>query len=458
MDLYSTVAAISTPYGTGGISIIRISGSDAVKIGDSVFKASSGKTLSNAQSHTIHHGYVYSDDGKKIDEVLVSVMRAPRTFTGEDTVEINCHGGLLVTKAVLAQVLAAGARSADKGEFTKRAFLNGKIDLCEAESVIDIINSKTSLEHEISVNNLGGALSEKINSVRERIINLSANIQVLIDYPDEGLEPFGEKEFAEELSVIHSQLCALLATADGGMLIRSGIPTAIVGKPNVGKSSLMNLLSGQQKAIVTDVEGTTRDVIEEYVNIGNVLLRLADTAGIRATDDVVEKIGVQRSMECIQNSELIIFVADAASGIDRRDLDIISAAEGKKKIALINKCDSGSLIKKSDLEADFDFVIEFSVKTEQGLPELEGAVKSLFELGAVMAEGTSVITNARHKDALIKAERAIKSAMDTQAAGIPVDTTFIDLEAAASALGEVVGLTVSEEIVDKIFHKFCIGK
>ena len=348
--------------------------------------------------------------------------------------------------------------SAGKGEFTKRAFLNGKLDLCEAESVIDIINSKTSLEQEISVNNLGGALSDKINALRERIITLSANIQVLIDYPDEGLEPFGDDEFAEELGNIHSELYRLIATSDSGMLIRSGIPTAIAGKPNVGKSSLMNLLSGQQKAIVTDIEGTTRDVIEEYVNIGNITLRLSDTAGIRDTEDVVEKIGVQRSLECIESSELVIFVADAASGLDQSDFDIINATEGKKKLALINKCDKGSLISKTDLSPYFDNVIDFSVKTEQGLAELENVITNLFELGEVMTNASSVITNARHKDALIKADEAIKSAIDTQNAGIPIDTTFIDLEAAASALGEIVGLTVGEEIVDKIFHKFCIGK
>lgn len=458
MDLFSTIAAISTPPGSGGISIIRISGPDAVKIGDSVFEASSRKKISECPSHTIHHGHIVSHEGKKLDEVLVSLMKAPRTFTGEDTVEINCHGGLLVTKAILAEVLRAGAVSAGKGEFTKRAFLNGKLDLCEAESVIDIINSKTSLEQEISVNNLGGALSDKINALRERIITLSANIQVLIDYPDEGLEPFGDDEFAEELGNIHSELYRLIATSDSGMLIRSGIPTAIAGKPNVGKSSLMNLLSGQQKAIVTDIEGTTRDVIEEYVNIGNITLRLSDTAGIRDTEDVVEKIGVQRSLECIESSELVIFVADAASGLDQSDFDIINATEGKKKLALINKCDKGSLISKTDLSPYFDNVIDFSVKTEQGLAELENVITNLFELGEVMTNASSVITNARHKDALIKADEAIKSARDTQNAGIPIDTTFIDLEAAASALGEIVGLTVSEEIVDKIFHKFCIGK
>lgn len=458
MDLYSTIAAISTPYGTGGISVIRISGTDAIGIADRVFKASSGKTLESAPSHTIHHGHIYSSDGKRLDEVLVSVMRAPRTFTGEDTAEINCHGGLLVTKLILEEVLSCGAAIADRGEFTKRAFLNGKLDLCEAESVIDVINSKTALEQEISVNNLGGALSSKINEIRERITSLCANIQVLIDYPDEGLEPFGDDEFVAELGAIYEQITKLYNTSDAGLLLRSGISAAIVGKPNVGKSSLLNLLSGEEKAIVTDVEGTTRDAIEEYITIGSITLRLADTAGIRATEDVVEKIGVQKSLEYIDKSELIIFMADAKSGLDERDYEIMEAARGKKAIALINKTEAGSMVDKSELKSYFDYVIDFSVKEEKGTDELEAAIKALFEMGAIANGGESVITNARHRDALAKARAAVKSAIDTQISGIPIDTTFIDLEEAASALGEIVGLTVSEEIVDKIFHKFCIGK
>ncbi len=458
MDLYSTVAAISTPYGTGGISVIRISGADAVSIADKVFKASSGKRITDAPTHTIHHGHIIGSDGKRIDEVLASVMRAPRTFTGEDTVEINCHGGLLVTKLVLERVLASGAVAADRGEFTKRAFLNGKLDLCEAEAVIDVINSKTSLEQEISVNNLGGALSDKINAIRERIIMLSANIQVLIDYPDEGLEPFGDDEFAAELSDIGAELDKLYATSDAGLLLKSGIAAAIAGKPNVGKSSLLNLLSGEEKAIVTDVEGTTRDAIEEYITIGNITLRLADTAGIRDTDDVVEKIGVQKSMEYIDKSELIIYIADAVSGLDQRDYEIINSLRGKKTIALINKTDSGSAVDADELRKHFEYVIDFSVKEEKGVAELEAAIGELFDMGSIAQDSGSVITNARHRDALIKAKNAIDSAINAQKCGIPVDTTFIDLEAAASALGEIVGLTVAEEIVDKIFHKFCIGK
>ena len=458
MDLTSTVAAISTPYGTGGISIIRISGTDAIEITDKIFKASSRKKLSQCPTHTIHHGKIVSLDDKVIDEVLVSVMTAPKTFTGEDVCEINCHGGLVVTKAILEEILRAGALLADRGEFTKRAFLNGKMDLCKAEAVIDIITSKTALEQEISVNQLGGALSDKINNVRERLIALCANIQVLIDYPDEGLEDFTDEQFEQELRDIHSEISTLLKSSNAGLLIRSGIPAAIVGKPNVGKSSLLNLLSGVEKAIVTDVEGTTRDAIEEYVNLGDITLRLADTAGIRETKDTVEAIGVERSKEYIKNSDLIIFMTDAQKELDSRDFEIIDTIGNKKRIALINKCDSGNKISSKELEPYFEHVIEFSVKTETGVLELETAIKNMFEMGDLTNDGSSVITNARHRDALIKAQNAISSAISTVEALIPPDTTFIDLDEAISALGEIVGLTVSEEIVDKIFHKFCIGK
>jgi len=458
MNLHSTIAAISTPPGMGGISIIRISGADAIDIASKAFRASSKVSLSDVPTHTIHHGHIISQNGKTIDEVLVSVMKAPRTFTGEDTVEINCHGGLIVTKLVLEEVLRLGAVSAGRGEFTKRAFLNGKLDLAKAESVIDIINSKTSLEEEISVNNLGGALSGAINSIRERIIALIANIGVLIDYPDEGLEPFGDDEFYEELRAIREELQKLYDTSSAGMVLREGIPTVIVGKPNVGKSSLFNLLSGEERAIVTEIEGTTRDALEEYIVLGDVTLRLADTAGIRDTEDQVEKIGVKKALEYIEKSSLIIFMADAVSGIDEKDLEIINAIEDKKVIALINKTDSADLKDAELLRQKFDKVIEFSVKDKKGIDKLKGAVSELFNLGDIASSDISVITNARHRDAIFKAICSVDSAIEAQKMLLGADTSYIDLEAAASSLGEIVGLTVSEEVVDRIFHKFCIGK
>ncbi len=457
MELFSTIAAISTPYGTGGISIIRISGDKAVEIADKIFKASSGRLLSETQSHTICHGKIVTPEGEVLDEVLVSIMKAPRTYTGEDTIEINCHGGLFTTKRILEEVLKAGAHNASRGEFTKRAFLNGKTDLCRAEAVIDLINSKTQLEQSISVNHLGGALSHKINDLRDKLLTLIAHVQVLIDYPDEELEPLSDSEFLEELKSIRIQAQRLLATSEAGALIRDGIDTAIVGKPNVGKSSLLNLLSGEDKAIVTDIEGTTRDAIEQRVSIGGITLNLADTAGIRETEDKIEAIGVMRSREYIEKSKLIIFMADAVSGIDKNDIEIINSLTDKPSVALVNKSDAASLNDMSCLEESFDRIIEFSVKNNQGLTELEAAIKEMFEIGRI-ENGSDIITNARHKDALARADVALASAVMAIESGISIDTTFIDLEDAISALGEIVGLTVSEEVVDKIFHSFCVGK
>lgn len=457
MNLSNTIAAICTPLGTGGVSIIRISGSDAIEIADKLFEPSYGKKLADAPTHTLHHGRIISQEGDVLDEVLVSVMRAPRTYTGEDVAEINCHGGIFSTKRILEEVLKNGAVLADRGEFTKRAFLNGRTDLCRAEAVIELINSKTALEQTISVNKLGGALSARINALRESLLGLIAHVQVLIDYPDEELEDLSDEEFLQKLKAIGADTDALLASSEAGAVIRDGINTAIVGKPNVGKSSLLNLLSGRERAIVTDIEGTTRDVIEERVALGGVILNLADTAGIRETGDVIEAMGVRRSMECISSSELIIYMADAQSGLDERDMEIISALSGKKTIALINKSEICSIKDEYILKDRFDYLIKFSVKTREGLSELEDAVKELFELGELDAN-SDIITNARHRDALYKASCAVHSAVSAVEAGISVDTVFIDIENAISALGEIVGLTVSEEVVDRIFHSFCVGK
>ena len=457
MKINSTIAAIATPYGSGGVSIIRISGPQAVEIADRVFRASSGKALSDVMTHTIHHGHVTEASGEVLDEVLASVMRAPKSYTGEDTVEINCHGGIVVTNSILSLILQNGASLADRGEFTKRAFLNGKLDLSRAEAVIDVINSKTSLEQHIAVNHLGGKLSDEIDSLRERLIALIGHIQVMIDYPDEDLEPMSDEEFESELKKLYDDSKKLLETSGKGEIVREGIQTAIAGKPNVGKSSLLNLLSGQQRAIVTDVEGTTRDVIEQYVNIGNVTLKLCDTAGIRKTDDEVEAIGVSRSMDYINESDLIIFMADAVCGLDSNDYDVIKSLEGKKVIALINKSESGSAVSEDEIKKYFERYIFFSVKNEKGISELEAHVKELFELGEI-ENGGNIITNVRHKEALFGAVNSIKSALVTLSDGLSPDMTFIDIEAAISYLGEITGLTVSEEIVDKIFHSFCIGK
>ena len=453
-----TIAAISTPSGKGGISIIRISGKDAIETADKIFKNEYGKTLSGVKSHTIHHGYAVKSDGTTIDEVLVSVMKEPHTYTKENVVEINCHGGVISTKEILSAVLSAGARLAEPGEFTKRAFLNGRMDLCEAESVIDIINAKTNGAHNVSVHQLKGALSESIGKIREKLLTLTAHLQVLIDFADEDLEPLSDEEYLDGLKSSLSDIDKLLATADRGKIIKEGVKTAIVGKPNVGKSSLLNLLYGDDRAIVTDIEGTTRDAIEETVDFGGVMLNLADTAGIRETTDTIERIGVEKSKAILEDADLVIFMADATRDLDDNDEYIINSLKGKNTVVLINKYEDKVICNTDRLKEISDKVIEFSVKTRKGLDVLEATVKEMFGAGEIGISDEVVITAVRHKDALLKAKDALRAAIDAIEAGIELNMTFIDIENAISALGEITGQTVGEEIVDKIFHSFCVGK
>ncbi|MBQ7901302.1 MAG: tRNA uridine-5-carboxymethylaminomethyl(34) synthesis GTPase MnmE [Clostridia bacterium] len=460
MDLFNTIAAISTPPGEGGISVIRISGSDAIAIADKLFVSPRGKKLADCKSHTIHYGSIAAADGNTVDEVLVSVMRAPHTYTKEDVVEINCHGGIVSTKIILALVIEAGAVLASPGEFTKRAFLNGRIDLSQAESVIDIINSKTNLIHSIAVNQLEGSLSRKINQIREKLLTLLSHIQVLIDYPDEDLEPLSPEEFEQTLGGACKDIQKLLNTADNGALIRNGIVTAIVGKPNVGKSSLLNLLTGRDRAIVTEYAGTTRDAIEEYINLGDVALRIIDTAGIRDTDDVVENIGVDISKKYMQDADLVLFVTDGKHPLDDNDMFIANSLvdNGKNVIALINKTEDGCAFDTQIIQNMFTHTIMFSVHQSIGLDTLEACVKQLFDIGEICGGNGEIITNARHREALVNAKKFADSAYASLTSGIPQDMVSIDIENAISSLGEIVGLTVAEEVVDKIFHNFCLGK
>ncbi len=458
MNFDDTIAAVSTPQGRGGISVIRISGAEAIAVADKVFKNEYGKTLSSAATHTITHGYGVKADGTVIDEVLVSVMRAPHTYTREDVAEINCHGGIISTKELLSAVLRAGARLAEPGEFTKRAFLNGRMDLCEAESVIDIINAKTTEAHRVSVHQLKGSLSERIGEIREKLLTLTAHLQVLIDFADEDLEPLTDEEYLEGIRQSLGDINRLLKTADRGKILRDGIKTAIVGKPNVGKSSLMNLLYGEDRAIVTDIEGTTRDAIEETVSLGGVMLNLADTAGIRETEDAIEKIGVEKSKSIMEEADLVIFMADATRNLDENDEHIMDSLKGKKTVVLINKCEGEKVLKTDRLHEISDKVIEFSVKTRKGLDELESTVVHMFGSGEIQEDDGAIVTSIRHRDALEKAKDALTSAIEAIEMGIELNMTFIDIENAISALGEITGQTVGEEIVDKIFHSFCVGK
>lgn len=454
----STIAAVSTPPGEGGISIIRISGDEAITIADKIFRNPCGKRLCDAGANTVTYGHALTADGAVADEVLVTVFRSPHSYTGEDVAEINCHGGMISTREILSSAVAAGAQPAAPGEFTKRAFMNGRIDLAQAESVIDIINSTSTLSHTVAVNQLGGALSHEINNIREKLLSLLAHIQVLIDYPDEDLEPLSENEFDSALADALDSVRKLLSTADSGAIIKGGVATAIVGKPNVGKSSLLNLLAGHERAIVTDIAGTTRDAIEESVNLGSVSLRLADTAGIHDTDDVIENIGVGKSKKYISDSQLVLFVADGKSPLDDDDRAIISAIGGKRAVALINKTEDGCAFEPSELGDNFEKVIMFSVHAKKGVDELTKTVETMFDIGKISNGDGGVVTNIRHKDALMRAEKFLSSAIGAMRSGIPQDMISVDIQSAVSSLGEIVGQTVGEEVVDRIFHNFCLGK
>ena len=451
----TTIAAIATPHGTGGISVIRVSGSECISICDKIFKAKSGKSLAYAKTHTIHYGNIVVE-GKIVDEVLVSVMRAPNTFTREDTVEINCHGGLVVTEKVLLAVISAGACLAAPGEFTKRAFLNGRIDLSQAEAVIDIINSPSSLALSVAAHQLGGSLSEDINNLRDSILEILAQINVTIDYPEEDIDDIEKEELISKLKNAKEKMSALLETSHRGKLIKDGINTVICGKPNVGKSSILNLLARDARAIVTDIAGTTRDVIEERITIGNAVLNVFDTAGIRSTSDTIESLGIDKSKECIKNAELVLFVADSAAGISDEDKEIFDSLDKKNVIVILNKSDIADI----NVNKMFDgyTVIKLSAKTGKGLNDLSSAIEKMFKLGQISAGDNNAITNLRHKEALGFALNSLSSAISSLEECIPYDIVSIDLTDSASRLGEITGKTVSDEIVDKIFARFCLGK
>ncbi len=437
-----TIAAISTPHGTGGISVIRVSGKDALKIGEKIYHGK--KSILEAPSHTILYGF--SKDGEEIiDQCLFSVMRAPRTFTGEDTVEVSCHGGTVSTNRILEALLRAGATLAEPGEFTKRAFLNGKMDLSQAEAVADVIGAKTDTSLSVAVHQLGGNLSRKINAIREKLILLSADVDATADFPEEDIEEITDGTYFSTLQEIKGELEALNASAHTGRILREGVSCAIVGAPNVGKSSLLNRLVGEARAIVTSVAGTTRDVIEEYVNIGGIPVRLADTAGIRDAEDQVEKIGVEKSREYLEKAHFCLFVTD---GEEREeDEEILALLEGKPFIRVYNKCD---LSRKEG-------VLSVSAKTGEGMDELKEAIRALL-LKEKPDPGKEMITNMRHREAAIRALEAVEGAISLYESGMEKNLSYIYLEKAISSLGEITGMSVSQEIVNEIFHRFCLGK
>ena len=453
-----TIAAISTGLSNSGIGIVRISGDDAFQIIDRIYKGK--KKLSEADSHTIHYGFI-KDGGETVDEVLVSVMRAPRTFTGEDTVEINCHGGVYVVQRVLETVLKNGARPAEPGEFTKRAFLNGKMDLSQAEAVIDVITSKNEYALQSSVSQLRGSVKKKIETMRETLLYHTAFIETALDDPEHiSVDGYGET-LEKELIPIREELKKLIDSAGNGRIIKEGIQTVILGKPNAGKSSLLNVLSGRERAIVTEIEGTTRDVLEEQIHLNGLNLNMIDTAGIRQTEDVVEKIGVEKAREYAESADLIIYVADASRKLDENDREIAQIIAGKKVVVLLNKSDLEPVLTREELrtflEDEFP-VIEVSAKEEKGIRELEQQLKTMFLSGDLSFNDEVMITNMRQKSALQDAYISLRKVQESIEDQMPEDFYSIDLMDAYEALGSITGETIGEDLVNEIFSKFCMGK
>jgi tRNA modification GTPase len=454
----STIAAISTAPGNAGIGIIRLSGDDCFKILQKIFKP---KNKGEIKGYTIKYGnIVKSENDEIIDEVLVSYFVAPKSYTKENMCEINSHGGIVVENQILEECLKNGAVLAEPGEFTKRAFMNGRIDLSQAEAVIDIINSKTEKEMMVAQRHLEGSLSKKIKDIQGEILNLMADIEASIDYPEYDIEETTNKKINDTLNSVEEKLLKLKNSFENGKILKEGIKTAIIGKPNVGKSSLLNLILGENRAIVSDIEGTTRDTIEEYINIKGIPLKIVDTAGIRKTNDEVEKIGVERSINNISDAELIIALFDDSRTFDDQDQKILDLIEGKKTIILINKIDLGkNLIKENEKLKKFkNNIIEFSTINETGLDKLYNKIEELFKLNELDCENTEIITNNRHKQQILYALEDVAKGRESLETHMPVDITAICLKDILERLAEITGENVSEDIINEIFKKFCLGK
>lgn len=459
MKEFDTIAAVATSIGEGGISIIRVSGDRALKIVGSIFKGKKDRNLEDIKSYTMRYGNIIDKtNGEVIDEVIVSYMKGPKSFTAEDTVEINCHGGVVSTSRVLEEVIKSGARIAEPGEFTKRAFLNGRIDLSQAEAVIDIIRAKTELSMKSALMQSEGRISREINKLRHRLLGVIAHIEATVDFPEEDLEEITGEKVTEDLEQINKEIKALLSTANEGKILREGLNIVIVGKPNVGKSSLLNAILMENRAIVTEVAGTTRDVIEEYINIDGIPIKIIDTAGIRETEDVVEKIGVERSKEKINEADLIILMLDLSRELDNEDKEIIEYIKDRKYILILNKADLESRLNREEIGSlNPHNIIETSARTGEGIDDLKRLIKELFFRGEVAATEV-MITNNRHKEALLRALERCEAALLTLNSSLSIDLASIDVRSAWSHLGEITGETLEEDIIDKIFSEFCIGK
>lgn len=455
----STIAAISTAMSPSGIGIVRMSGKDSMEVISRVYRSKGGKKdIRKAPDHTIHYGYIY-DGGECIDEVLVMIMKSPKTYTGEDTVEIDCHGGVLAMKRVLETVLKNGAVVAEPGEFTKRAFLNGRLDLSQAEAVMDVIQSKNEFALKNSMNQLKGSVHRAIQDIRGEILYQIAYIESALDDPEHiSLEGYPQ-ELQKVVDNLLKKIQKLLETASDGKMIREGIRTVILGKPNAGKSSLLNVLLGENRAIVTDIAGTTRDILEEYIHFHGLTLQMIDTAGIRNTEDVVEKIGVGKARDIAKDADLILYVADSSSPLDENDEEIISMIRDKKTIVLYNKTDLAPCLDMEELKRVTEKpVLPISALEETGIDELEEMIRDMFFAGHISFNDEVYITSARHQEALSQAFESLKLVKRSIEDGMPEDFYSIDLMSAYESLGKILGEAVGEDLVNEIFSRFCMGK
>lgn len=455
----TTIAAISTAMSASGIGIVRISGEDAMNVIARIYRSKNGrKNIKEVKTHTIHYGYIYDGD-ETVDEVLVMVMRGPKTYTGEDTVEIDCHGGVYAMKRVLETVLKNGAQVAEPGEFTKRAFLNGRLDLSQAEAVMDVIQAKSEVALKSSVEQLKGSVLRAVKEIRGKLLHHIAYIETALDDPEHfDLEGYPQEllEVAEEQK---KKVQKLLKSADDGKMIQEGIRTVILGKPNAGKSSLLNFLVGEDRAIVTEIAGTTRDTLEEYISLHGISLRIIDTAGIRETEDVVEKIGVEKARQMAEKADLILYVVDSSQPLDENDQEIMELLRGRKSIVIYNKTDLASAVDMGSLrEKTGSQVIPVSVVEETGIEDLEKSIREMFFQGEISFDDEVYITNARHKTALEEAEKSLEMVTESIEAGMPEDFFSIDLMGAYEALGRILGESLGEDLVNEIFSKFCVGK
>lgn len=456
-----TIAAISTAIGESGIGIVRMSGKNSIYIADKLFKGKNVESLKDGENRKLIYGYIFDPDKDEvIDEVLITYMKAPYTYTREDMVEIYCHGGIISVRRILELVLRNGARIADRGEFTKRAFLNGRLDLSQAEAVIDMINAKTDKSFDVSLRQLEGQLSKEVRDIRDILINMMAHIEASIDFPDEDIEEVTYEDLERDAKIVLDKIDKLLSTVDRGRILRDGLNTVILGKPNVGKSSLLNAILNENRAIVTNIPGTTRDIIEEYVNIDGIPLKIVDTAGIRDTEDLVEKIGVDRAKDMVEQADLVIAVFDVSESLSDDDKKIIDIVRDKKSIVLLNKSDLPTKLDEEYIRRLLPNkkIIATSITTGFGIDELIDAIKDMFYTGEVDAENQIIVSNMRHKDQLVKAKRNIEDGLNGIRMDMPLDCIEVDIRNCWDNLGEISGDTVGEDVLDRIFSEFCIGK